>query len=106
MLADQRVICLLIHLILVAVPVSHTALVRAVLLFLSARVLFDGLTAELADRHSISGRMTTQMGFDGIGRNLKDIRDAFVSVTLERKVSDLVLDMQSHSLSFLPRRAG
>lgn len=89
-----------------AVPVSHTALVRAVLLLLSAGVLLDGLTAELADRHSIRRRMAAQMGFDGIGRNLKDIRNALVSVTLKSKVFDLVLGVQSHDISFLPGRAG
>ena len=33
------------------------------------------------------------MGFDCIGRYLKDIRDTLVSVTLERKVLDLVLNV-------------
>ena len=93
MLAGQRVICLLVHFILVTVPVCHTALVRAELLFLPAGVLLDGLTALLTDGHTFRRRMAAQMGLHRIGRKIQDIRDAFVSVTFESKVFDLVLNV-------------
>ena len=66
-LTDQRVICLLVHLILVAVPVCHPAFVRAELLFLPAGVLLDGLSTLLANGGTFRRRMAAQMGLHCIG---------------------------------------
>ena len=93
MLAGQRVICLLVHFVLVTVPVGHPALIRAELLFLPAGVLLDGLTALLADGHTFRRRMAAQMGFYCVGRKVKDICNALVSVTLEGEVFNLVLNI-------------
>ena len=93
MLTDQRVICLFVHLILVAVPVCHPAFVRAELLFLPAWVLLDRLTALLANGYTFRRWMAAQMGLHRIRRKIQDVCNAFVSVTFERKVLDLVLNV-------------
>lgn len=93
MLAGQCVIGLLINLVLVAVPVCHPAFVRAELLFLPAGVLLDRLAALLTNGCTFRRWMAAQMGFHRIGRKVKNISNALVSVTLESEVLNLVLNV-------------
>lgn len=66
-LAGQRVICLPVHLVLVAVPICHPTLIRAELLLLSAGILFQRFTTLLTNRCAFRRRMAAQMGFHRIG---------------------------------------
>ena len=91
--ADQVVVGLFIHLILVAVPKCHTALIRTELLFLSAFGLLQRFTA----LHTHGGfrlcRVSAEVAFNGIGRKTDDICNSFISEPLKSKVSDLVLHL-------------
>ena len=81
MLTDQGVIGLPVDLILMAVPVSHTALVIAVFLFFATTILRNRLPTVMAKDKPTPGRMSLQVGFDGIGRKTKFIRDPLITHT-------------------------
>ena len=89
--ADQVVIGLFIHLILVAIPKFHTALIRTELLFLSAFGLLQRFTALHTHRHLRLCRVSAEMAFDGVGRKTDDICNSFISEPLKGKAADLVL---------------
>ena len=89
--ADQVVVGLFVHLILVAVPKCHTALIRTELLFLSAFGLLQRFTA----LHTHGGlrlcRVSSEVAFNSIGRKTDDICNSFISEPLKCKAADLVL---------------
>ena len=89
--ASQGVIGLFIHLILVAVPKCHTALIRTELLFLSAFGLLQRFTALHTHGHFRLGRVSAKVAFNSIGRKTDDIRNSLISEPLKSKAADLVL---------------
>ena len=91
--ADQVVVGLFIHLILVAVPKCHTALIRTELLFLSAFGLLQRFTALHTHGRLRLCRVSAKVAFYCVGRNADDICNSFISEPLKSKVSDLVLHL-------------
>ena len=89
--ADQVVIGLFIHLILMAVPKCHTALIRTELLFLSAFGLLQGFTTLHTHGHFRLCRVSAKVAFNSIGRKTDDICNSFISESLKGKAADLVL---------------
>lgn len=59
----------ILHLVFVAVPISHPALVVAIALHLATGCLRNRLATVLADHSFKIGCMTLQVGFDGVSRN-------------------------------------
>ena len=89
--ADQVVVGLFIHLILVAVPKCHTALIRTELLFLSAFGLLQRFTALHTHGRLRLCRVSAEMAFNGVGRKTDNICDSFIPESLKCKATDLVL---------------
>ena len=89
--ADQVVVGLFVHLILVAVPKCHAALIRTELLFLSSFGLFQRFTALHTHGRLRLCRVSAEVAFNSIGRKTNNICNSFISESLKCKATDLVL---------------
>ena len=78
-LASKGVEGLLLYLILVAVPVGHTAAVIAIPLFLASWFLLHGSAAMLTQHQMGLSGMPLQIGFHSIGRDPGLRRDPLIS---------------------------
>lgn len=99
MLTYQGVIGLSVDLILMAVPVSHATLVIAIFLFFATRILRNRLPTVMAKDKPLTVRMALQVGFDGVGRKTKFIRDPLITHTDGGIEIDPVHGFVSHSIS-------
>ena len=99
MLTDQRVIGLFVDLILVAVPISHTAFVIAVLLRFATAGLRNRLSTVMAKNQVSLRRMPMQIGFDGIGGKVKRLRDPLITHTNSGIEIDLIHGFVCHRMS-------
>ena len=80
-LAGKSIKSLLLYLVLVAVPVGHTALIIAVPFFFASRLLLHGSAAMLTQHQVRFARMPLQIGFHSIGGDPGLRRDPLISHT-------------------------
>lgn len=89
-LAGQGVERLLVHIILVAVPVSHAAAIIAVPLLFAPRLLFHGSTAVLTQHQMGLIGMPLQIGFHSIGGDPGLRSDPLISISQTRPGVDSI----------------
>ena len=85
-LTNEGVVCFSINGILVRVPPSHTALIRAELLFTSPRGLRHKYTASHTTTSTGEVGMTADMRAHGVGREMKDKGDVPGGLAFHTKV--------------------
>ena len=97
LLTNEGVVCFSINCIGVGVPPSHTALIRAELLFSPSRGLRHKYTASHTTTSAREVGMTADMRAHGVGRELKDEGNVPGGLAFHTKVIDCNFILRFHN---------